>query len=290
MLTSKALTHSIFYLFFKKSNKLTDQKNLVRKNDCTKISNQNFNESIKKKDQTSSPSEFLNAIIHELKTPLNAIINFSEFLKEEINNPKSAEECADYAKEINQAAIDLNEMIHDLLDVNSGMSGNFSIDLGKEIDIKNLIARSVKLNYGYSLARGIAIKTEIADDVFKIKLDMKRMKQVLVNLISNSIKYSPKQTEIKITVTNLLLQENDNKRKYLQIIIADQGFGMTKEQIQLAFQKYQIIQNPNSGTVDSFGLGLPITKQLVELQHGTIEMKSKVNEGTEVILEFPYLM
>ena len=85
---------------------------------------------------------------------------------------------------------------------------------------------------------------------------------------------------------NILL----NEQKYLQIIVADQGFGMTPSQVETAFEKYQTIENPNSGKVDSFGLGLPIVKQLVELQNGTIEVRSELNKGTEVKLKFPYFL
>jgi signal transduction histidine kinase len=70
--------------------------------------------------------------------------------------------------------------------------------------------------------------------------------------------------------------------------VADQGFGMSKEQILTAFQKYKTIQNPNSGSVDSFGLGLPIVKQLVELQKGHINVESEINKGTTIKLTFPY--
>ncbi len=233
-----------------------------------------------------SQSEFIGSIIHELKNPLNAIIGFSELLKQEVRDPKQVEECFDYAKEINQAAFDLNELVHDLLDVGFAASGNFSVDLSKEIDIRNLVKRSVKLNYDHALKRGITIKAEIDDNIFSIKLDMKRMKQILANLISNAIKYSPEKTEIKIRVRNFV----ENNKQYLQIAVIDQGFGMTESQVQLAFQKYQTIQNPNSGKVDSFGLGLPITKQLVELQKGAIQVKSEPNKGTEIAVEFPYSM
>lgn len=74
----------------------------------------------------------------------------------------------------------------------------------------------------------------------------------------------------------------------MQFVIADQGFGMTKEQLKTAFEKYQTIKNPNSEIVDSFGLGLPIVKQLVELQKGTIEAESEREKGTKMILRFPY--
>ncbi len=119
-----------------------------------------------------------------------------------------------------------------------------------------------------------------------IKLDAKRIKEVLTNLISNAVKYSPKQSEVKITAKNSF----ENNQEFLEICVVDQGFGMTNSQIQTAFQKYQTIQNPNLGSVDSFGLGLPITKQLVELQNGKLEVRSELNKGTEIKLKFPYLM
>ncbi len=232
----------------------------------------------------SSNSDFLNSIIHELKTPLNAIISFSEAIKLDIQDPQRIQECLEYANEINCAANDLNDLIHDLLEVNSHSSKNFTVDLNKEIDIRNLVKRSIKLNYDYALKRNILITSKIDEDVFTIKLDVKRMKQILTNLISNAIKYSPKKTEIKITVKNIF----QNNQKFLQFIILDQGFGMTPNQLKTAFQKYQTIKNPNSEIVDSFGLGLPITKELVELQNGSIQAESQLNKGTKIILQFPY--
>ncbi len=234
----------------------------------------------------SSNSEFLSSIIHELKTPLNAIICFSEGIRLDIKDPKRVEQCLEYAEEINRAANDLREIIHDIHEVNSGTSGNFTVDLSKVIDVRNLIKRSVKLNYDYAIKRGISIKSEIDDDVLTIKLDEKRMKQILTNLVSNAVKYSPQKTEIKISVRNFF-KKNE---KFLEITIVDQGFGMNKEELEAAFQKYRTIKNPNSDKVDSFGLGLPITKQLVELQKGTIEAKSEPKKGTKMILHFPYMM
>ncbi len=235
--------------------------------------------------QEQNSREFLNSIIHELKNPLNVIIGFSQILRDEANYKVSPQERADYLKDINESANDLNNLIHDLLDVGSALSGNFSVDLSAEIDVKDLIKRSIKLNYDYALSGRIKLVGEVAEDLNFIKLDAKRMKQILANLISNSIKYSPEKTEIKISAQNIL----ENGAKYLQIIVADQGFGMTPDQVQLAFQKYQTIKNPNSGKVDSFGLGLPIVKQLVELQNGTIEIKSELNKGTEIKLKFPQM-
>jgi len=245
-----------------------------------------------KSNKTSSESfynssqDFLPAITHELKTPLSAIIGLANILQEEILNPQSRKECLEYIDDIRRTAYEMNDLVHDLLDVGAAASGNLSVDLSKEIDVLDAIKRSVKLNHDYALRREVTLKTEIIGNIKAIRLDAKRMKQILTNLISNAIKYSPKHTEIKIsarTVFNL-------HYKFLEITIADQGFGMTAKQVQTAFVKYKTIQNPNSGKVDSFGLGLPITKQLVELQKGTIEIESEPNKGTEVTLFFRYGM
>jgi signal transduction histidine kinase len=185
-----------------------------------------------------------------------------------------------YIKEIKQTVFEMNELVHDLLDVGVINSGNFAVDMSKKINVCDLMTRAVKLNYDYALRRNISLKTEITKDINPINLDSKRLKQILTNLISNSIKYSPKNTEVKISAEII-------KEKFLEIKIIDQGFGMTESEIEIAFQKYQTINNPNSGTVDSFGLGLPIVKQLTESMNGKIEMKSEVNVGTEVMLKFP---
>jgi two-component system cell cycle sensor histidine kinase PleC len=236
-----------------------------------------------------SSSEFLSAICHELKTPLNAIIAFSETLKEDINNPKLLKDCAGYAQEINDVANDLNDLVHDLLDVGQVASGNFSVDLTQEIDVNDIIKRAVRINYDYSLKRNISIKIDVSQEINPIKLDAKRMKQVLTNLISNAVKYSAAHGQIKISAENTsIVSSNNTSASAIKITICDCGFGMTKEQIQTAFLKYGTVSNPNSNKVDSFGFGLPITKQLVEAQNGKIEIESEVGKGAIIKLIFPY--
>jgi len=213
------------------------------------------------------------SVIHELRTPLNAILSYSEILQQDTQDSNRKE----YLREIDQAVLDLSELINDLLDVSAVNSGNFSIDLSREIDVVDVIKRSVRLNYGYALRRHIEIKSDIAD-LKPIKLDAKRMKQVLTNLLSNAIKYSPEKSVITVSAKS----ENDS----LLITIRDHGFGMTEDQIITAFNRYQTFSNPNSVNVDSFGLGLAIVKELVDGQKGKIEIKSKIGEGTEVGLRF----
>ncbi len=235
-----------------------------------------------------SSSEFLSAICHELKTPLNAIIGFSEALKEDIANPKLAKDCVEYAQEINAVANDLTDLVHDLLDVGQAASGNFSVDVSREIDVRDIVKRSVRINYDYALKRNITINAHISGEIRPIKLDAKRMKQILTNLISNAVKYSPVRSEIKILVCDISPSFFGASVPAIEIAVQDCGFGMTEKQIEVAFSKYGTVPNPNSKSVDSFGFGLPIVKQLVEAQGGKIEIKSKIHAGTVIKIIFPY--
>lgn len=227
-----------------------------------------------------SSSEFLSAITHDLKTPLNAIIGFSDVLKEEIGNVATVEECLEYVAQINRAALEMNELVHDLLDVGAVASGNFSVDLSGKIEISEVVKRAMRLNQDYAIKRKVSLKMEIIGEVAAINLDEKRMKQVLTNLISNAVKYSFEGCEVKVVC--------EVKNNELEISVIDQGFGMSFEQVETAFEKYRTIQNPNSGSVDSFGLGLPIVKHLVEMQNGEIEVSSEIGKGTQMKLKFPY--
>lgn len=247
----------------------------------------------------------------------------------------------EFISDINKTANDLLEFARDLMDVDQVESGDFSVNMNEEIDIIHVIKRAIKVNYDFSLRRRIAIEFDEKETIKeflgsevvrnfdisstplnlnastattpfpKIKLDQRRMKQILINLLSNSLKYSKEGTKIRINAVILDLSpskiENlrsfnnsqelqqakvreggEKKRNILQITIKDQGFGMTEEEIELALQKHQKIENENSKKFDSFGLGLPMVKRLVELQKGKLDIKSEAGNGSEFILRFPF--
>ena len=235
---------------------------------------------IEKKETVSAlHSQFFYSIIHELKTPLNAISGFSEVLEDEMKEEKiSRDACIDYIKEVREAADDLDSLIHDILDLSQVCAKNFSIDTSKKINITDVIKRAVRLNHSYALRCNVSVVLEIDEKIKPINLDAKRMKQIMMNLISNAIKYSRAETTVRIIAKTI----NDA----LEISVIDQGFGMNEEQLKIAFEQYGTVANENSGKVDSLGLGLPITKQLVELQNGIIEAKSAIGVGTEIKLIF----
>jgi signal transduction histidine kinase len=246
-----------------------------------------------KEYQNFQSDEFLHSICHELRNPLNAITAFTSLIKDSLRNPSEILQCEEYVDEIDKAATDLNEIIGDLLDFRTTSLGNFSLDLSKEIDAKDAILRSIKLNKDYAIRRGITINKKIEENLNLIKLDPKRLRQILTNLISNAIKYSPRNTEIIIeaktfTTGGGALRGSAFADKFLEINVIDQGFGMTADQVAQAFEKYTTFENPNSGEVDATGLGLAITKHLVELQKGEIKLESEPNKGTKAKLRFPY--
>lgn len=268
--------HSFFGFLAKAAKAKTPNSDLLKNKE---------KQSKKQKTQEDfSSNEFFLAICHELKTPLNAIIGFSEILQEDLG-VSSIKESTELAKEITSAANYLNELIHDLLDVGQVASGNFATDLTKEIDVLDVIKRAVRLNQDYASRRKVILKFEAEKEIKPIKLDAKRMKQVLTNLISNAVKYSPNNSEVRIDVVEV---GDENDSRFLEIKISDHGFGMSPEAVKLAFKKYQTVQNPNSNKVDSFGFGLPIVKKLVELQNGKIEVKSTEEKGTEIKLSFRF--
>ncbi len=230
-------------------------------------------------DMRASPtklikSDFLAAICHDLKTPLSAIISFSELLKIEDLDPKAIKK---YAANINKAALEMLDLVHDLLDTKQASSSDFSVNKS-EVDVANLINRTIYLNNSYASRRKITITTTVDSSATPIFSDVKRLKQILTNLISNAIKYSKEDTGIKISARKFCR----NNSEFLEITINDQGLGMTEWQVAIALQKYHIIRNDNSDNVDSFGLSLPIVKSLVELLGGMMEIKSKIHEGTNV--------
>jgi len=278
-------------LVFKKSsndNSLGKYNKIVRINNEDIVSNiRSYSNGVKKDDKPNLEREFVKSIIHELKNPIHAISGLSQILQNEKEYNLSASERIEYLNHIDESVNDLNELVRDLLDVSDGDEKTvFSVNLTEEINIKEVIRRVIKLNRDYALRSSITISSEIAEDISTIRLDEKRTKQILANLISNSVKYSPENTAITIKAKNI----TKNKKTFLEMIVSDQGFGMTKEEIDMAFEKGKTIKNPNSGKVDSFGLGLPIVKQLVALQKGKIDVKSKPNKGTDFILKFPYEM
>ena len=230
-------------------------------------------------------SQFLSSMSHELRTPMNAIMGFGQLLKMDVENPlgKIQEESVD---EITKAADHLLELINEILDLAKIESGRLSLSL-ETINLCELVAESVQLIMPMASKRGIDIVlsfngeeiifSKLLDHHITIWADRIRFKQVLLNLLSNAVKYNRENGQVKIECN-----EVDNNR--IRISVIDQGVGLSdKEQSQLfkAFNRISAEQSNIEGT----GIGLVITKNIIELMDGSIGVLSKKGEGSTFWVE-----
>ncbi len=248
-----------------REEELTKQLKIANK----QIAQENFNK-----------SEFLSAISHDIRNPLSAIISFTQMLQD--NEVDNFEEIL---KEIENCSTDALEFINDLLDVTQASSGIFSVNLSQKIDANNIIKRSIRVNRDFANKKNIAIFNNCDEEIDEINLDPRRLKQILVNLINNSIKYSRQNTKIIVASESLI----ENGRKKLKIIIQDEGLGMSEDELEKSMKKFGLArENGAYEKIDSFGIGLSLVRQLVELQNGVIEIKSKPGFGTIATIIFSY--
>ena len=219
-------------------------------------------------------------VAHEIRNPISIIIGAAYLLKKNFNNAElsqESQECLDAIEEFSQETL---HFVQDLLETSQLSSGRFSINLSNKTDLKPLIQRVIKTSKYLYLQNNVTINHKIDPFLPKATLDPRRMKQILVNLISNSIKYSNDNIIIDIVAKHL---KSENK---ILISISDNGIGMTKYQIQKALKKFKTINDYNPNKIDSFGLGLPLVKYLVESQNGTMQIQSAKEVGTTTNLYF----
>lgn len=220
-------------------------------------------------------NEFLANISHELRTPLNAIIGFSEVLANGFYG-KLNEKQADYVNDINISGIHLLEMINEILDI-SKIEAN-AMSLHKSVFLVPQAVSEV-VNVVKSLADKKSI--DIKQDIAKISIcaDFQKIKQILYNLLSNAIKFSPENSKIFITA-------KDDQNNFI-IEVKDNGIGIDKKDQEKIFDKFVQLENAYTKKESSTGLGLTITKQLIEMHGGKISVKSGLGKGTTFIASIP---
>ncbi|MBL0317827.1 MAG: sensor histidine kinase [Alphaproteobacteria bacterium] len=223
-------------------------------------------------------SNLVSLTSHELRGPLTVVDANAQIIKQQIYGPVPPKylECVD---DIHEASQELTQFVDDLLDEMKAEAGFYPIEIGR-VNIHAIIHRAIKLNIGRAHRSHITFHEELEDNLPRIVGDAKRIRQVLNNLISNAIKYSPEFSTVTIGCRYL-------KNGEIEMSVSDQGFGMTPEDIEIAISPYGTIQNPNSSKVESTGLGLPLSKMIIE-QHGAeFFIESTKWKGTTVRIIFP---
>jgi PAS domain S-box-containing protein len=224
-------------------------------------------------------SEFLATMSHELRTPLNAIIGFSEIIGTETLGPVGSVRYRDYADDIHASGQHLLDLINDILDLSKVESG---MDELHEEDVETPeIAHSVlRLVQQRAQKQGVALALELPHDPPNLRADRRKLKQILVNLLANAIKF----TEAGGTVALEIRCGQDSGYVFQ---VTDTGIGIAREDIPKALAQFGQVDSTHSRRHEGTGLGLPLTKALVELHGGTLELESEPGRGTTVTVRFP---
>lgn len=220
--------------------------------------------------------EFLATLSHELRTPLNAILGWSQLI---LSGNLKKENIHMGLETIERNARAQNKLIEDLLEMSSIISGKIRLDMRQQ-DIANLVEISVESVRPTAQAKGIILQKTLGKKVDSIIGDSNRLQQILWNLLSNSIKFTPKGGKIEVTV--------EQRDLFLEIRISDSGLGITPEFMPYVFDRFRQGDASLTRQYGGLGLGLAIVKQLVELHGGTVHAESPgEGQGSSFIINLP---
>ena len=224
-------------------------------------------------------SEFLAHMSHEIRTPLNAILGFSEVIGDELLGSVSPPKYREYAQDIHTSGRHLLELINDILDLAKIEAGALELRDG-DIDVAQAVESSLRFVKERAAKAGIALKTEIAADLPILRADERMAKQMLINLLTNAVKFTGKGG--KVTVSAAL--DGDGA---LGLTVRDTGVGIAAEDIPKIMESFGQADNSRAGVTEGTGLGLPLVKAMIEMHGGTLELDSEVDVGTTVTIRFP---
>ena len=224
-------------------------------------------------------TRFLANISHELRTPLNVVIGFAELLQSEFLGPLGNDRYREYVEDIGSSGRHLLELINDLLDLAKAEANRMTL-AESLVDFQALAASSFRLIRERAQAAGITLVLDVPEPLPPVMADECRIRQVLLNLVSNATKFTPPGG--RVTLSAGLDPEGR-----LWAEVHDTGIGMSKEEIATAMEPFAQIDNFLSRRHQGTGLGLPLTRRLIELHGGTMSIVSAPGEGTRVAFTLP---
>ena len=246
---------------------------IIEKNNAYKVIKEQ-NEKILEADRVKN--EFLANISHELRTPLNSILGFADILSTQLYGNLNAKQ-EDYINDIKASGTHLLGMINEILDMSK-----IEANAMKLVKSRFMISRAVNevknILMPLALKKGIDINAEVGDD-FEVFADYQKIQQILYNLVSNAIKYSPENDEVDIAVIS--------NNTCFKLAVHDNGIGIDPKFHGKIFAKFVQLDNAYTKKESSTGLGLTITKELAELHGGKVSIISEVNNGSTFIVEIP---
>ncbi len=224
-------------------------------------------------------TEFLATMSHELRTPLNAIIGFSEIIQTETLGPVGSVKYRDYASDIHESGHHLLDLINDILDLSKVESGLDELH-EQDIEVPELALSVWRLIQQRAEKQGVRLILELPEEPPALYADLRKLKQILVNLMSNAIKF----TEAGGTVKMKVWFRGDSGYVFQ---VVDTGIGIALEDIPKALSQFGQVDSTLGRRHEGTGLGLPLTKALVELHGGSLDLQSEPGVGTTVTARFP---
>lgn len=227
-------------------------------------------------------SQFLATTSHELRNPLNIIINSIRFVKDDMCD--SREEEIEFLERADETAIHLLGIINDLLDISRIEAGKLSV-VTEPLDLRQILLEVINVQSVNVQHKGLQLKANLGTESLLIEADAPKLRQVLINIIGNATKFTD---EGGITISTSL--QNSNGKCQVTVTITDTGLGIEPSQQQKLFRPYVMVDGNNTRKCEGTGLGLAISRNLIELMGGTITLESAgLNQGTTVKITLPLI-
>ncbi len=223
-------------------------------------------------------SEFLANMSHELRTPLNAINGFSEIMSGEMFGPLGDARYKGYAADILKSGQHLLSLINDILDMAKIEAGKMTLHY-EEVSLKEICNDAIRLMRGKAEEAGLKLVLDAAD-LPDVDADHRGLKQVLLNLISNAVKFTPEGGSITVSVA----AHGEGRQR---VAVADTGIGIAHEDVARLARPFEQVEGQHSKTTQGTGLGLALTKSLIELHRGVMSIDSEPGAGTVVSFDLP---
>lgn len=231
-------------------------------------------------------SEFVANVSHELKTPIAAVKGFAETLLSGAMN--DAETAKAFLQIIYDESERLNRLIGDILELSKIESRRIPLRFSP-VHLEPSVARSMEMMQAGAERKRIALHMEVPEDLF-LEADEDRLHQILINLISNGINYTPEGGRVRVSAETIRSADSDDgDDERIRISVSDTGIGIPKKDLPRIFERFYRVDKARSRSSGGTGLGLSIVKHLVELHRGTIRVESKVGVGTTFVIELPVI-
>ena len=237
-------------------------------------------EAKKQAEQASEQkTEFLARVSHEIRTPLNAIIGFSDVMIEERFGPIDNERYREYLRDINRSGTHVLDLINDLLDISKIEAGKMELSF-EAVDLNQIVGETVALLQPQANGNRVLIRTSLSRAVPRVVADARSIRQIVLNLVSNAIKFTDANGQVIVST----VYEGNGE---VALRVRDTGHGMSEEEVAIALKPFRQVNIISETRGKGTGLGLPLTKALVEANKAYLDIDSKPGEGTIVHIQFP---